>query len=54
MKFHFIDLLPDIKAIVGMNGLIWIYYSTVKLDSDYFTDDQNNVSAINKHEVSLF
>jgi exosome complex component RRP4 len=51
MKAHFVDLIPDIKAIVGMNGLIWIYYSTVKMDSNYFTDDQNLVNTINKHET---
>lgn len=51
MKFHFFDIIGEIKAIVGMNGLIWIYYSTVKLDSEYFTDDQTQVNLFNKHEV---
>jgi hypothetical protein len=51
MKFHFFDLIRDIKAIIGMNGLIWIYYSTVKLDSEYFSDDQNKLNSINKNET---
>jgi exosome complex component RRP4 len=51
MKAHFIDLIPDIKAIIGMNGYIWVYYSTVKMDANYFTDDQNVVNMINKHET---
>jgi len=50
-KFHFIDIIPDIKAIIGMNGLIWVYYSTVKLESDYFTDDQTKVNTLNKIET---
>lgn len=51
MKHHFINLIPDIKAIIGMNGFIWVYYSTINLDSEYFTDDQNKVNALNKHET---
>jgi hypothetical protein len=51
MKFHFIDLIPDIKAIIGVNGYIWIYYSTVKIDSEYFSDDQTKINILNKHEV---
>ena len=51
MKFHFIDLIPDIKAILGINGLIWIYYSTVKLDNEYFTDDQTKVNNLHIHET---
>jgi hypothetical protein len=51
MKNHFFELMPDIKALIGMNGLIWIYYSTVKLDSEYFSDDQNKLSALNKLEI---
>jgi exosome complex component RRP4 len=51
MKYHFVDLVPDVKAIIGMNGLVWVYYSTVKIESDYFTDDQNLVNMLNKHEV---
>lgn len=51
MKLHFFDVLSDIKAIIGMNGYIWIYYSTLKLDSEYFTDDQTQVNQFNKHEV---
>jgi exosome complex component RRP4 len=51
MKFHFVELVSDIKAIIGINGLIWIYYSTIKIESDYFTDDQNLVNLLNKHEI---
>ena len=51
MKNHFFELMPDLKALIGMNGLIWIYYSTVKIDSEYFSDDQNKLSALNKHEI---
>jgi hypothetical protein len=53
MKFHFIDLIPDIKAIIGMNGLIWVYYSTVKIENEYLTDDQTKLNALNKHEVRI-
>ena len=52
MKFNFFDIFGDIKCIIGMNGLIWVYYSTVKIESDYFTDDQNQVNQFNKHEVN--
>jgi hypothetical protein len=51
MKLHFFDIIGEIKAIVGMNGLIWVYYSTLKLDLEYFTDDQTQVNQFNKHEV---
>ena len=51
MKFHFIDLIPDIKAIIGMNGLIWVYYSTVKLENEYFSDDQNKLNTLSKNEA---
>jgi hypothetical protein len=51
MKYHFIDLIPDIKAIVGRNGWIWIYYSTIKLGNEYFTDDQTKINALHKHET---
>ena len=52
MKFNFFDIFGDIKCIIGMNGLIWVYYSTVKIESDYFTDDQNQVNQFDKHEVN--
>lgn len=51
MKHHFIDLISDVKAIIGMNGLIWIYYSTVKMDTEYFNDDMNKINTLNKHET---
>jgi len=51
MKYHFIELIKDIKAIIGRNGLIWVYYSTVKLGNEYFTDDQTKVHTLNKLET---
>lgn len=53
MKFHFFDIIGEIKGVIGMNGLIWVYYSTVKLDSEYFTDDQTQVNQFDKHEVII-
>jgi exosome complex RNA-binding protein Rrp4 len=50
MKHHFFDLTNDVKCIIGMNGNIWIYFSTIKLDNDYFSDDQNKLPAITKQE----
>jgi hypothetical protein len=51
MKYHFIDLITDVKAILGKNGLIWVYYSTIKLDNEYFTDDTTKINSMNKHET---
>ncbi len=51
MKYHFIELVKDIKAIIGRNGWIWVYYSTVKLGNEYFTDDQTKVNSMNKVEM---
>jgi hypothetical protein len=51
MKYHFIELIKDIKAIIGRNGWIWVYYSTVKLGNEYFSDDQTKVHALNKLET---
>jgi exosome complex component RRP4 len=51
MKHHFFELIPDLKTIIGMNGVIWVYYSTVKLDNEYFSDDQNNLIVHNKLET---
>lgn len=51
MKYHFIELIKDIKAIIGRNGWIWVYYSTVKLGNEYFTDDQTKVNVMNKVET---
>lgn len=50
MKTHFIELVNNVKCIIGMNGLIWIYYSTLKLDSEYFSDDTNLVKDFEKVE----
>jgi len=51
MKYHFIDLNKDIKAIIGRNGLIWVYYSTIKIGNEYFTDDQTKVNTMSKLET---
>jgi exosome complex RNA-binding protein Rrp4 len=52
MKYHFIDLMDDIKLILGMNGLIWIYNSTIKLEQEYFSEDLSKIENANKNEVS--
>lgn len=49
-KHQFIELINDIKAILGMNGLIWIYFSTIKVEDEYFTDDKNKINSLNKNE----
>ena len=54
MKYHFIDLLDDIKLIIGMNGMIWIYYSTITNESEYFSDDFSKIQAKNVNEVNNF
>ena len=52
-KHQFISLDNDIKAILGINGLIWVYYSTVNVDEDYFTDDKTKIESIEKEEKPL-
>ena len=52
MKYHFIDLKDDVKLILSMNGLIWIYYSTIKLEQEYFSEDLSKIESINKNEVT--
>lgn len=51
MKHHFIDLIENIKVIIGMNGNIWVYFSTVKIESEYFTEDPSKLQAKNVNEV---
>ena len=53
MKYHFIDLKDDVKLILSMNGLIWIYYSTIKLEQEYFSEDLSKIESINKNEVTF-
>jgi exosome complex component RRP4 len=50
MKNHFVELVNNVKCILGRNGYIFIYYSTIKLSSEYFTDDQNTINMFNKEE----
>lgn len=50
MRLHFVDFVNDIKCILGKNGVIWVYYSTVKIGSEYFSDDQNKIGELFKNE----
>jgi len=49
---HFSDLMADVKIIIGMNGYIWVYFSTVKLESDYFTEDISKIQPKDANEVN--
>ena len=49
-KHQFIDIVFNIKIILALNGYCWIYYSTVKIEDEYFTDDKNKIDIINKEE----
>ena len=49
-KHQFIDLVDDIKAILGLNGIIWVYFSTVKVEDEYFNDDKTKIDSLNKDE----
>ena len=49
-KHQFINLVDDIKAILGLNGLIWIYFSTVEVEDEYFNDDKTKIDSLNKDE----
>ena len=53
-KHQFIDLIDDIKAILGLNGIIWIYFSTVKVADEYFNDDKTQIDSLNKDEKPDF
>ena len=37
-----------------MNGCIWVYYSTIKVQDEYFTDDKNKISNFDKEEKPNF
>lgn len=50
MKNHFLELINNIKCILGRNGFCYVYYSSIKLSNDYFTDDQNTVKQFAKEE----
>lgn len=65
MRIHFIELLNNIKCILGKNGYIWIYYSSMNLNKginstqsgEYFSDDHNKIEDIieyynRKEEIS--
>ena len=53
-KHQFIDLIDDIKAILGLNGAIWVYFSTVKVADEYFNDDKTQIDSLNKEEKPDF
>ena len=53
-KHQFIDLIDDIKAILGLNGIIWVYFSTVKVADEYFNDDKTQIDSLNKDEKPDF
>ena len=53
-KHQFIDLIDNIKAILGLNGIIWVYFSTVKVADEYFSDDKNQIESLNKDEKPDF
>lgn len=50
MRLHFIDLINNVKCILGKNGGVWIYYSTVKINAEYFSDDENLKGSLNRKE----
>ena len=49
-KHQFIDLIDNIKAILGLNGIIWVYFSTVVVEDEYFNDDKTKIDLLNKEE----
>lgn len=53
MKYHFVDLRDDVKMILGMNGLIWVYYSTIKLEQEYFSEDLSKIESAARNEVEM-
>ena len=53
-KHQFIDLIDNIKAILGLNGIIWVYFSTVKVADEYFNDDKTQIESLNKDEKPDF
>ena len=36
--------MENVKAILGLNGIIWIYFSTVVVEDEYFNDDKTKIS----------
>ena len=53
-KHQFLELVDDIKVILAMNGCIWVYYSSIKVQDEYFTDDKNKISSLDKDEKPSF
>ena len=53
-KKQFVDLIDNIKAILGLNGIIWVYFSTVKVADEYFNDDKTQIDSLNKEEKPDF
>ena len=49
-KHQFIELVNNMNAILGMNGIVWVYYSTVNVEDEYFTDDKTKIDTLEKEE----
>ena len=53
-KHQFINLVDNVKAILGLNGAIWVYFSTVQVEDEYFNDDKTKIALLNKDEKPDF
>ena len=53
-KHQFFELVNDVKIILGINGCVWIYFSSLKVEDEYFTDDKNKISNFDKEEKPNF
>ena len=50
VKHQFINLVDDIKAILGLNRLIQVYFSTVEVEDEYFNNDKTKIDSLNNDE----
>ena len=53
-KHQFFELVNNVKIILGINGCVWIYFSSLKVEDEYFTDDKNKISNFDKEEKPNF
>jgi exosome complex component RRP4 len=53
-KHQFFELVKNVKIILGINGCVFIYFSSLKVDDDFFTDDKNKISNFEKEEKPNF
>lgn len=44
MKHQFIDLVGNVKALVGMNGRVYIYASEMSNETEYFAEDAKQIA----------